>query len=142
VLGEPFVLFNFGLAPTDVGLPRGDPAAGMSFHMYTVDPAAEPQAVGHALDWSARTGGALVATEWGATVDPAAITRQADLPDGAMIPWMYWAGDVGIPGGTPTSGASLTPAVVPSVVRPHPIAVAGTPTALSYNATARVLDVS
>ena len=142
VLGEPFVLFNFGLAPTDVGLPGGDPAAGMSFHMYTVDAAAEPQVVGHALDWSARTGGVLVATEWGATADPAAITRQADVLDRAMIPWMYWAYDVGVRGGTPTPGASLTPAVVPSVVRPHPIAVAGTPTAFSYDATARVLDVS
>jgi endoglycosylceramidase len=130
VLGEPFVLFNFGLAPTSIGLPGGDPAAGMSFHMYTVDPAAEPQVVGHALDWSARTGGALVATEWGATADPMAITRQADLLDRAMIPWMYWAYD------------SLTPAVVPSVVRPHPIALAGTPTAFSYDAAARVLDVS
>jgi endoglycosylceramidase len=142
VLGEPFVLFNFGLAPTGVGLPGGDPASGMSFHMYTVDPAAEPQVVGNALDWSARTGGALVATEWGATEDTAAITRQADLLDRALIPWMYWAYDVGLPSGTATPGASLTPANAPAVVRPHPVAVAGTPTAFAYDAAARVLDVS
>jgi endoglycosylceramidase len=130
VLGEPFVLFNFGQAPTNIGLPGADPASGMSFHMYTVDPAQEPQVVANALDWSARTGGALLDTEWGATDDPAAITRQADLLDRAMIPWMYWAYD------------GLTPAIVPSVVRPHPVAVAGTPTAFAYDAATRFLDFS
>jgi len=130
VLGEPFVLFNFGVAGTTVGRPGGDPASGMSFHMYTVDAAQEPTVIADALDWSARTGGALLNTEWGASTDPAAITRQADELDRAMIPWMYWAYD------------SLTPAIVPSVVRPHPVAVAGTPTAFAYDAATKVLDFS
>jgi endoglycosylceramidase len=142
VLGEPFVLFNFGSAGTAMARPGGDPASGMSFHMYTVDPAQEPQVVANALDWSTRTGGALLDTEWGATTDPAAITRQADVLDRAMIPWMYWAYDVGVPSGTASPGASFTPAVVPFVARPHPVAVAGTPTAFAYDAAARVLDFS
>lgn len=43
---------------------------------------------------------------------------------------------------TPTPGASLTPALVPSVLRPHPVAVAGTPTAFGYDPATRVLDFS
>lgn len=42
----------------------------MSCQMHTVDPAHEPLVIANALDWSARTGGALVDTEWGATDAP------------------------------------------------------------------------
>ncbi len=144
VMGEPFVLFNFGQAPTAMGLPGGDANSGMAFHMYTVDPAHEPAVVDHALDWAAQTGGALLATEWGAVTDPAAITRQADLLDGAMIPWMYWAYNEGVVHDThqPPAGDNLSTDQIAAIVRPHPVAVAGTPTAFTYDAEARVLDVA
>ena len=134
VFGEPFVLFNFGV-PTAMSLPGDDARSGMSFHLYAATPADEPNVVKSALDWSAATGGALLNTEWGATDDTAAITRQADLLDGALIPWMYWSYDEEIvpdlhrtPG-----GANLSPQTS-AIVRPHPIAVVGTPTAMHYDA--------
>ncbi len=142
VFGEPFVLFNFGVA-TSMSLPGGDARSGMSFHLYAATPASEPVVVKSALDWSAATGGALLNTEWGATDDTAAITRQADLLDGALIPWMYWSYDEEIvpdlhrtPG-----GANLSPQTS-AIVRPHPIAVAGTPTAMHYDATTKAFDFS
>ena len=92
VFGEPFVLFNFGVN-TAMSLPGNDARSGMSFHLYAAEPSVEPNVVKSALDWSAATGGALLNTEWGATADTAAITRQADLLDGALIPWMYWSYD-------------------------------------------------
>jgi len=143
VFGEPFVLFNFGTTPTAMSLPGNDARSGMSFHLYAVDPSLEPNVVQNALDWSAATGGALLNTEWGATADTNAITRQADLLDGALIPWMYWSYDEEIvpdlhhtPG-----GANLSPQTS-AIVRPHPIAVAGTPTAMHYDAATKAFDFS
>jgi endoglycosylceramidase len=115
----------------------------MSFHMYTATPDAEPTLVQHALDWAASTKGALLNTEWGATKDTAAITRQADELDGALIPWMYWSYDEEIvpnlhetPGGT-----NLTPQAS-AIIRPHAVVIAGTPTAMHFDAATKAFDFS
>ena len=142
VFGEPFVLFNFG-PPTAMSLPGNDARNGMSFHMYTATPTAEPTLVQHALDWAASTKGALLNTEWGATTDTAAITRQADELDGALIPWMYWSYDEEIvpnlhetPGGT-----NLTPQAS-AIIRPHAVVIAGTPSAMHFDAATKAFDFS
>ena len=140
IFGEPYVLFNFGSAPTNVGLPGGDSASGLSYHVYATDPSLEPAVVRFAEDWSHRTGGALINTEFGATADVAAITRQVDLFDSTLSSWMWWAYNENfVTGGNPPATDAPGSPVIDALVRPHPRAVAGTPTALSFDAAARVM---
>ena len=143
VFPEPYTLFNFGMALTHVKLPGGDPASGLSFHMYPGTPALEPAVLAHAATWSAQTGGALLNTEFGATTDPAAIDRMVGELDRALLPWIWWSYDELVPDMTkPPTGANIADAAVAELIRPHPVAVAGTPTALDYNPRTRVLAVS
>lgn len=141
VFGEPYVLFNFGGAPTTISSPGGDPSSGLSFHLYATDVANEPAVLGFADDWSERTGGALLMTEFGATDDVPAIRRQLELFDASLTPWMWWAYNenfVRDMTAAPVADNVVGP-VVDELVRPHPRAVAGTPTDLSYDAEERVL---
>ncbi len=144
VFAEPFVLFNYGQSVTHVPLPGGDPASGLSFHLYTATPAAEPQVLRNAVAWSRSTGGALLNTEWGATTSVPAILRQAGELDGALLPWIFWSL-------TPylvrhltaaPSGANLDTAALGALVQPSAVAVAGTPTRFAYQPSTRVLSAS
>ena len=81
---EPYVLFNFGSAPTNISLPGGDANSGMSWHMYTLDVAKEPSVIAFADAWSAQTGGALLNTEFGAVTDPPTIDRMVGELDDAL----------------------------------------------------------
>jgi endoglycosylceramidase len=144
VFGEPYVLFNFGSAPTSISLPGGDPASGMSFHIYTVDPAREPDVVANAVDWSNRTGGALLATEFGATNDAAVIERQVGVMEHGLIPWMWWSYDENVVHDIrqPPTGSNVNEPVRGALVRPHLVAVAGTPTSQDFDRPTRVLRAS
>jgi endoglycosylceramidase len=143
VFAEPYTLFNFGMARTHVTLPGGDPASGLSFHMYPGTPALEPAVLANAATWSTQTGGALFNTEFGATTDPAAIDRMVGELDHALLPWIWWSYDELVPDMTkPPAGANIAHAAVAELIRPHPVAIAGTPTALDYNPRTRVLQVS
>jgi endoglycosylceramidase len=133
VFGEPFVLFNYGLAPTNIPLPGGDPQTGMAFHMYTLGPAQEPDVIANAVKWSNKTGGALLNTEWGAVTDASAIERQADELDTGLVPWIFWSmGEVVNNLELPPTGSNLTTSTVDALVQPYPLAVAGTPKQLTY----------
>ena len=136
LLGEPYVLFNFGLAPTNITLPSNDPASGMSYHLYTTDPALEPAVQDFAVQWADDTCGALMNTEFdGATatapIDVAAIDRRVNEIDRSLIPWIWWAYNGGIAGdmSQPVGATPINEPVVNTLVRPHPRAVAGTPLA-------------
>jgi endoglycosylceramidase len=143
VFVEPYVLFNFGLSRTHVTRPVGDPASGLSFHMYTTKPAQEPAVLANASTWSGQTGGALLNTEFGATADPATIDRMVGEMDHALLPWIWWSYDALVPDMTkPPAGANLASAAAAELIRPHPVAVAGTPRALNFNPRTRVLQVS
>ncbi len=143
VFAEPYVLFNFGLSQTHVALPAHDPKSGLSFHMYTTEPATEPDVLAHAITWSNQTNGALLNTEFGATEDPATIDRMVGEMDGALLPWIWWSYDELVTDMTkPPTGANVVNAAVDELIRPHPVAVAGTPTFLEYDPGARVLHVS
>ena len=135
VFGEPYVLFNFGQAPTTIEAPGDDPASGLSYHVYTLDPADDPAVVHFAEQWSASTGGALAITEFGATSDTATIERQVDLFDRSLTPWMWWAYNENIIRDTqaPPSAANTVGPVVDTLVRPHPTVIAGTPKQLAYD---------
>lgn len=138
VFGEPYVLFNFGTAPTNIGLPGSDPRSGMSYHMYPLDPASEPAVQDFAIQWADASCGALLNTEWGATNDVVALDRQADELDESLVPWIFWAYNENLVRGMtqPIGPATVNQPVVDALVRPHPRAVAGTPLLQEYdNAT-------
>jgi endoglycosylceramidase len=144
IFGEPYVLFNFGTARTNVGLPGGDPASGLSYHLYTLDVAQEPEVQRFAIEWSERTGGALLNTEFGAVTDPVAVDRLVNELDGSLVPWIWWTYDENVIRdlGEPPVEANLHTEVVDALVRPHPLAVAGTPTSHAFTVADRVLRAS
>jgi endoglycosylceramidase len=143
VFGEPYVLFNFGSSPTNIALPGGDPESGMSWHMYTIGASSEPAVIQFADDWSNQTGGALLNTEFGATEDPVAVNRMVSELDDALQPWIWWSYDEFEHDlHQPPSDADMSVAVVDQLVRPHPVSVAGTPTADHYDPTTRTLTFS
>ena len=150
---EPFVLFNFGLAPTHLALPRGITGDGLAFHQYAQSPAAAEQVYTNALSWSHASGGALLNTEWSSDYnDPATIPAQAADADTALMPWTYWVFDncnsaFSTPQGAnfllrrsdPPSGSNVNTPLVSGVERPYPFAVAGTPASLAYDPASRVM---
>jgi endoglycosylceramidase len=141
VFGEPFVLFNFGVSATAMPVPGGDANTGMSFHMYTVDPAKEPSVLRNAVAWSAGSGGALLNTEWGATTNTDAVARQVGELDAALVPWVFWSYccEVVHSLAAPPAGANLVSPTLDALVEPYPLGVAGTPEGLSYDRASRTL---
>ncbi len=144
LLGEPYVLFNFGMAPTTITLPGNDPASGMSYHLYPADPALEPAVQDFAIQWADRTCGAIVNTEFGATSDVIAIDREVNELDGSLVPWIWWAYNENFAGdmSKPIGETPINEPVVDTLVRPHPRAVAGTPLLHSFDVASRVLRFS
>lgn len=144
VLGEPWVLFNFGESTTSIDVPGGDRAGGMSFHVYTTDPSLDPAVVQHAVDWTDCSGGALLNTEFGATGDVATLERQTALFESALVPWTFWAYDEQFlaDGQAPATGANVNDAVVDALARPHAVAVAGTPRGAAYDPRGGVFQFS
>ncbi len=151
VFEEPFATFNLGGSAPDLSLPAGQ--AGMSFHMYTSTPAAEPGLISKSLAWSRSTGGALLDSEWSSATGASGIVRQAGELDAALVPWAYWsfAGcSTGCRRGESTSavipdlakapsGTNLNQTIASSLTQPYPLATAGVPTADSYDTTTRTL---
>ena len=145
LFGEPYVLFNFGEGPTTISLPGGDPASGLSWHMYTADPSKEPAVIDFAKKWSNATGGALLNSEFGAVSNPADINRMTGELDKALVPWIWWAYNEEIIKDlhqAPTGSNLHDPATVGAIVQPHPVAVAGTPESLDYNPGSKDLAFS
>lgn len=140
IFGEPYVLFNFGTAPTHISLPGGDERSGMSWHMYTATPDAEPDVIRNAVTWSNQTGGALLNTEFdeAKTIDD--INRMAGELDNGLMPWIWWAYDGFVHDMTqPLTEDRIDGPQRDALVRPHPVQVAGTPAALDYDEGAKVL---
>jgi endoglycosylceramidase len=142
VFGEPFVLFNYGVSATSISVPGGDPNAGMSFHVYPLSPGQAPDVVGNAVAWSASTNGALLATEWGATVSAITLTPESTALDSALVPWIFWSFDSELvpslqqaPG-----GSNLVASTAAVLVQPYPLAVAGTPQQLTVDPDAQTLS--
>jgi sterol desaturase/sphingolipid hydroxylase (fatty acid hydroxylase superfamily) len=145
LFGEPFVLFNFGTSKTSISLPGHDRRSGMAFHMYPTDAAHEPPVIANATTWARSMGGALLAGEFGvnggSSADATGIGRQVSELDSALIPWIWWSFDGGVVPNIalPPVGTNLNMAAIDALVRPHPVAVAGTPRALSYSTDTRVM---
>ena len=144
VFGEPYVLFNFGTAPTNIALPGGDPDSGMAWHMYTTEAKYEPAVINYAKQWTAQTGGALLNTEFGAVTDLPTINRMVGELDDALMPWIWWAYNQGIMSNmsVPPTEATINVPITDALVRPHPVAVAGTPGAAHFDPTTDTLTFS
>jgi len=162
---EPNALANAG-APTTLA-DTGDANAVFSFHDYcSAAKAGEPypkschdvdaKIFGVATAHVAKTGDALMLTEFGATSLPAVLTAVADTADRAMVGWQEWhycaCADPTTTGpGTeqalvidpakPPRGANVEAAKLRALTRPHPTAVAGTPTAFGFATATRAFTL-
>lgn len=140
---EPFVLFNFGQIETSI------PGAGsdnvLSFHSYALDVASEEAVVANAVAAAERDGVPVVATEFGATNDPAMITRLTSQMDGGIVPWVFWAYNENVV--TDRSVPASLDAVrnidsFRALVRPYPVAVTGTPQSVAFDPATATFDLS
>jgi endoglycosylceramidase len=130
IFGEPFVLFNFGEAPTSIAPPGGD-GGGLAFHMYASNKDGDAKVIANAVAWADANQAPILAGEFSGIFDiPAAelAERQIAALDAALIPWIWWH-----------YGPSVTEKLTHELVRPHPVTVAGTPTALVYDLAIRTM---
>jgi endoglycosylceramidase len=143
VFVEPFVLFNFGRVPTS--LPGAGSGSGLSFHSYAVDEAGELGVVHNAVAAAERDGAPLLATEFGATLDPTLLDRIVGQLDGARVPWMMWAYNENIirDGDRPAGRDNLLSLdALTALERPYPVAVTGTPTDMAFAGSSRTFSLS
>jgi endoglycosylceramidase len=152
VFHEPHVLFNDGV---DTHVDIGDPHAVLSFHDYCLT--AGQQGVCDVFDdlvfanaekHSARTGDALLLTEFGATTDPTVLGPMTDRADRTMVGWQVWhycaCDDPTTSGPGDAQALVRDPALAPAgdnldtgklslLSRPYPRVVAGTPVSWSFS---------
>jgi endoglycosylceramidase len=136
---EPFVTFNFGTERPYVYV--ADPRLGLSFHSYPLFPSFVSGVISNAIDWSHRTNGALLLTEFGATKDAQAVRDSVAAFDQADLPWIFWSFDGSVVKDLekPPTSANLTPAAG-ALIEPYPVAVAGTPVSFSYDPDTRTFS--
>src|SRR4051812_48376156 len=153
---EPNVLFNDG---ADTNLPdTGDDHAAMSFHDYCLTADSGGSSDGcdtfddlvfeNADKHAAKTGDAVLLTEFGATDDLEVLRGMADRADRFMVGWQEWHycgcddPTTSGPGDKqaivrdprkPPEGANVDTRKLGALTRPHPRAVAGTPSSFGYD---------
>lgn len=138
---EPFVLFNFGQAPTTI--PGPGPGFGLSFHSYALDVAGEEAVVRFGREAAERDGAPALVTEFGATTDLVLVERLLDQFDSQLLPWMWWAYGERIVADReePLTEESITnPDLLRSLLRPHAQVTAGVPTRIAYDHATRVFE--
>lgn len=149
---EPNLQFDVGAATAHGKV--DDDNAGFTFHNYCLgaapglpavpDPANLCRDVGETLVFRnaeahvARTGAALLMTEFGDTENAAIHARVAELADRFMVGWTDWAymgstGQIKIDNAGSPEAANIRQERLAAVVRPYPQLVAGTPTSYGYD---------
>jgi endoglycosylceramidase len=140
---EPFVLFNFGEAPTS--LPGSGNDQLLAAHVYALDPAGDQAVVDHMVDARDRDDKPVLITEFGASTDPELLQRHVQMYDDAMVPWLFWAYNENIVSER-EQPASLEVVndldAVRALVRPYPSAVAGVPTGWSWDPEAMRFELT
>lgn len=134
VFVEPYLTFNAGVAPTS--LPGAGTGNGLSFHSYAGPAVNRDAVVEFAVDAAERDRAPLIATEFGATTDPATLTSLTAGFDAGLVPWMFWAYNESIIAddfaraglGNLESADGFR-----ALVRPYPAAVAGTPRRIAFD---------
>jgi endoglycosylceramidase len=141
VFVEPFVLFNFGQAPTTI--PGTDPGFALSFHSYAIDLNGEINLVRFGVEAAERDGAPALMTEFGASVDPVLLNRLTAQFEARIVPWMFWSYDGEI---VRDQHAPLTPDSIASqealdaLVRPYPVATTGVPTRVAFDPETKVFE--
>jgi endoglycosylceramidase len=137
---EPFPLFNFGSAATS--LPGDTPRQVLATHVYAGSEQGDLAVMDNSIAAATGDGVAVLATEWGATNDPALITRTADQFDSRLLPWLFWAYNENIIVDTqrPPTPDNVRTDVLDALTRPYPSVVNGTPTHLHFDAGTGALD--
>ena len=159
---EPNLFFDFG-SDTHLDNPGGgDARTGFAFHDYCLGAGAgdalppapgngpgctveEQRVFDNANAYATRSGAPLINTEWAATDDAGTVARVADELDANRIPWTFWNYNsprfVKDPR-QPPAGANVNETALRILDRPYPRAVAGTPTAWHWDASARRFTLS
>jgi endoglycosylceramidase len=131
---EPFVLFNFGQGPTSI--PGGIPGTALSFHSYALDIDSEVRVLEYGVAAAERDQVAAVVTEFGATIDPTILHRITTQLDAQQLSWLDWAYNESIIADAmqPAGPDNLrNVAAFAALVRPYPVALAGTPTLIAFD---------
>lgn len=142
VFVEPFVLFNFGQGPTSI--PGDIPGTALSFHSYALDVDSEVRVLDYAVAAAERDQVAAVVTEFGATVDPRILHRITTQMDAEILSWLDWAYNESIiadPSQPAGPNNLRSAAAFAALVRPYPIALAGTPTLMSFDPTTKRFEL-
>jgi endoglycosylceramidase len=142
VLVEPFVLFNFGQGPTTI--PGDIPGTALSFHSYALDVDSEERLLAYGVAAAERDQVAAVVTEFGATIDPAILHRITAQLDAELLSWLDWAYNESIiaDASQPAGADNLrSEAAFAALVRPYPLALAGTPTRISFDPMTRIFEL-
>jgi endoglycosylceramidase len=157
---EPNVLFN-SAAATHLGA-IGDRRAGFAFHDYCLTAPSncdgpDNRVFSNAVARSARSGDALMETEFGATNDAAFLRTEVARADRFMVPWLEWAycgcedpttsgpgtiQAIVIDPSEPPRGSNLVLPTLRALVEPYPQLVAGKPRAWSFDRSTRTFRLS
>jgi endoglycosylceramidase len=137
VFVEPFMLQ--GATATAIATPVAAPAGsrGISFHNYGPVSATRDAINDAVLAHAVAVHAAPLNTEWGFDNDPAVITAQADAFDARLIPWLAWprgAFEALVDPALSDPANGDRAALLRAYARPFAQAVAGTPTAMGFDA--------
>jgi endoglycosylceramidase len=161
---EPQVLFNYG---SNTNLPAlGDPRLGFAFHDYCLqhDEGAgttscqtlDDTVFANALARVAKTGDALLETEFGATMDASVLVPAVQRADRDMVSWLEWAycgcddPTTSGPGAQqaivldprkPPTGANLNLPTLRILVEPYPQLVSGTPSSWGFASATKTFSL-
>ena len=143
VFVEPFVLFNFGQAATS--LPGTNPGVALAVHSYATSQTGEVGVVTHAVDAAQRDQAPLLLTEFGAVTDAVVLNRLTAEMEAGLVPWMFWAyeGEIINDRSQPAGPDNLrSPEAFDALVRPYPVALTGTPTAIAFDPDTNAFDLT
>jgi endoglycosylceramidase len=162
---EPNTLFDWGIG-TQLP-PMLDNRAGMSFHDYC-PPASFSSltcqesmqlVLSNAEQRTTRTGDALLLTEFGDR-DPRVLVRFANAADQHRMSWLEWAycgcnnptypfyaasihnDDLVVDPDKPPVGANVVHSKLDVLVRPYPLAIAGTPLQFGFDPTTKTFELT
>jgi endoglycosylceramidase len=117
----------------------------LAVHSYSTSETGERGVVTHAVDAAQRDQAPLLLTEFGAVTDPVVLNRLTAEMEAGLVPWMFWAyeGEIIANRDQPAGPDNLrSPEAFDALVRPYPVALTGTPTAIAFDPASNVFDLA